>query len=161
SAAVRKFRAAGKPVYAWAPNYDQTQYLLAAQADKVALDPMGMVLVEGLSAYGNYFRDALDKLGVNVHVFRVGEYKSAVEPFLRNDMPAEARQADQEWLGDLWSSYGHQVAVARGLPDSAVGNYVAGLNAGLNRSHGNAAAYALETKLVDQIEKLDDFRADL
>lgn len=161
SVAVKKFRAAGKPVYAWASNYDQTQYLLAAGADKIALDPMGMVLVEGLSAYGNYFRDALDKLGVNVHVFRVGEYKSAVEPFLRNDMSAEARQADLEWLGDLWTSYGHQVAAARGLPDSAVGNYVTGLTAGLTRSQGDAAAYALETKLIDQVEKLEDFRADV
>src|SRR5258708_40033324 len=123
-AAERKLGTAVKRFDAWATNYVQTQYLLSAKADKVALDPMGMVLVEGLSVYGNYFRDALDKLGVNVHVFRVGEYKSAVEPFLRNDMSAEARQADQEWLGELGSSYGHQVAVARGLPDSAVGYYV-------------------------------------
>lgn len=158
-AAIDKFRAAGKPVYAWAPNYDQTQYLLASRADKISLDPLGMVLVEGLSVYNNYFRDALDKLGVNVHVFRVGEYKSAVEPFLRNDMSAEAREANRQWLGDLWSNYQHLVGTARKLPDDAVANYVRGLRDGLDRNHGDAAAYAHEARLVDAVEKLDEFRA--
>ncbi len=157
--ALEKFRAAGKPVYAWAPTYDQTQYLLAAQADKISLDPLGMVLVEGLSVYNNYFRDALDKLGVNVHVFRVGEYKSAVEPFLRNDMSQEAREANIEWLGDLWSNYSHLVATARKLPEDAMAEYVGKLREGLERHHGDAAAYAQETKLVDAVEKLDEFRA--
>jgi protease-4 len=156
--AIAKFRSAGKPVYAWAPNYDQTQYLLAAQADKISVDPFGMVLLEGLSVYNNYFRDALDKLGVNVHVFRVGEYKAAVEPFLRNDMSPEAREADRQWLADLWGNYTHLVATARKLPENAVADYVNGLKDGLQRNHGDAAAYAKETKIVDAVEKLDEFR---
>jgi protease IV len=160
-AALARFRAAGKPVYAWAPNYDQTQYLLASHADRISLDPLGMVLVEGLSVYNNYFRDALDKLGVSVHVFRVGEYKSAVEPFLRNDMSQEAREANIHWLGDLWGSYSRTVTTARKLPDGAVGEYVASLRAGLERNHGDAAAYAKEAKLVDAVEKLDEFRASV
>ncbi|HZP13395.1 MAG TPA: signal peptide peptidase SppA [Nevskiaceae bacterium] len=159
NAAIEKFRAAGKPVYAWAPSYDQTQYLLASQADKISVDPLGMVLLEGLSVYNNYFREALDKLGVNVHVFRVGEYKAAVEPFLRNDMSPEAREADREWLNDLWGNYTHLVATARKLPEDAVGSYVSGLKDGLQRNHGDAAAYAKETKIVDAVEKLDEFRA--
>src|SRR5581483_543291 len=142
NAAVRKFRAAGKPVYAWAPNYDQTQYFLASQAGSVSLDPFGMVLLEGLAVYNNYFRDALDKLGVSVHVFRVGEYKSAVEPFLRNDMSADAREANREWLGELWHSYTQTVAAARGLPPNGVEEYVRGLREGLVRNRGDAAAYA-------------------
>jgi len=72
----------------------------------VSLDPMGMLLLQGYGMYTNYFKDALDKLGVQVNVFRVGEYKSAVEPFLRNDMSPEARLANQAWLGDLWDVYG-------------------------------------------------------
>src|SRR3546814_2775481 len=73
---------------------------------EVVMDPMGSVSLEGFSAYNNYFKDGLDKLGVDVHVFRVGEYKSAVEPFTRNDMSPDARAADIEWLGDLWNDYG-------------------------------------------------------
>jgi len=157
-AALAEFRKSGKPVYAWSPSYDQTQYLLASQADRISVDPLGMVLVEGLSVYNNYFREALDKLGVTVHVFRVGEYKSAVEPFLRNDMSQEAREANAEWLGDLWSSYSHMVLTARKLPDGTLADYVTNLRAGLERHQGDAAGYAKETKLVDAVEKLEDFR---
>jgi protease-4 len=158
SAAIARFRAAGKPVYAWAPSYDQTQYLLAAQADRISVDPLGMVLVEGLSVYNNYFREALDKLGVTVHVFRVGEYKAAVEPFLRNDMSEEAREANREWLNDLWGGYTRTVAGARKLPETAVGDYIGGLREGMVRHKGDAAAYAMEANFVDAVERLDEFR---
>jgi protease-4 len=156
--ALQKFRAAGKPIYAWGPSYDQAQYLLATQADKISLDPLGLVLVEGFSMYNNYFRDALDKLGVSVHVFRVGEYKSAVEPFTRNDMSAEAREDNRAWLGDLWASYAQAITAARKLPETAVDDYVSGMREGLVRNRGDAAAYARETKFVDAVEKLDEFR---
>src|SRR5690606_18670153 len=97
-AAMRKFQAAGKSIHAYGPGYDQISYLAAAAADDVSIDPMGSVLVEGFSVYQNYFKDALDKLGVRINVFRVGEFKAAVEPFIRNDMSPEARRANQEWI---------------------------------------------------------------
>src|SRR3546814_1270341 len=90
-AAMNDFRASGKKIIAWSPSYEQSTYYAAAQADEVVMDPMGSVSLEGFSAYNNYFKDGLDKLGVDVHVFRVGEYKSAVEPFTRNDMSPDAR----------------------------------------------------------------------
>lgn len=156
--AMRRFRAAGKPIYVHGDAFDQRQYYLAAQADEISLDPMGNVLLEGLGVYTNYFKDALDKLGVQVNVFRVGEFKSAVEPYERNDMSPEARTANAAWLGDLWKSYGATIGTARKLSADAVDRYIAGLDAGLKKHQGDAAAYALEAKLVTRLETQGEFR---
>ena len=156
--AIRHFRATGKPVYAYGDSFDQRQYYLAAQADEISLDPYGAVLLEGFSVYTNYFKDALDKLGVEVNIFRVGEFKSAVEPYERNDMSAEARTANQAWLGDLWSLYGTAVGDARKLTPDAADRFVAGMSAGLEKHKGDPAAYALEARLVTQVETQAQFR---
>lgn len=158
AASVDRFRKTGKPVYAYGESYDQYQYFLAAHANHIALDPMGTVFLQGLGVYGNYFKDALDKLGVQVNVFRVGQYKSAVEPFLRNDMSPAAKLENRAWLGDLWSSYQAQVTANRKLPANAIGNYIDGFSAGLVAAGGNAAEYALKSKLVDAIQTRDAFR---
>jgi len=157
-AAVKAFRAAGKPVYAYGPMYDQAGYFVAAQSDLVTIDPMGIVLIEGLDVYQNYFKEGLDKLGVNVHIFRVGEYKSAVEPFERNDMSAQAKEANLEWLNDLWLTYRREAGAGRNLPESAVQKYVEEMAAGLKQNGGNAAELAKASKLVDQIETQQQFR---
>jgi protease-4 len=158
AAAVKAFRAAGKQVHAFGPFYDQAGYFVAAQADDVSLDPMGMVLIEGLDVYQNYFKEGLDKLGVNVHVFRVGEYKSAVEPFERNDMSKEAREANLEWLNDLWGTYRREAGEGRELPETAVQDYVTTMASALKVNGGDAAAHALAAKLVDRVETQQDFR---
>ena len=156
--AVKTFRAAGKPVYAYGPYFDQGDYLVAAQADSVALDPMGTVFLEGLDVYQPFFKEALDKLGVDVHVFRVGEYKSAVEPFERNDMSPEAREANKKWLTDLWTSYGREVGHGRQLPETAMNDYTGGLAAALQKAGGDAAVVAKDGKFIDAIETLQQFR---
>ncbi len=156
--AMSAFQAAGKKIVAWGPWYDQMQYYAAAKADEIVLDPYGSVFVDGFSSYNNYFAEALEKIGVNVHVFRVGEYKSAVEPFIRNDMSADARQANLEWLGDLWRSYGQVVAEGRGLAPSIADDYAGGMADGLSANGGDAAAYARDQGLVTQLETLTDFR---
>ncbi|MBI2382868.1 MAG: signal peptide peptidase SppA [Gammaproteobacteria bacterium] len=158
AAAVRRFRESGKPVYAHGPYYEQGHYLVAAQADHVSLDPMGSVELLGFGVYDYYFKDALDKLGVEINVFRVGEYKAAVEPFERNDMSEQARQANAEWLGDLWRRFGGEIARARKLPDGAVDRFVSGMADGLAQAGGHAAAYARDARLVDALETLDQFR---
>ena len=156
--AMRRFRAAGKPIYVYGESFDQRQYYLAAEADEISLDPMGSVMIEGLGVYTNYFKDALDKLGIEINVFRVGEFKSAVEPYERNDMSPEARSANEAWLGDLWKNYGTVVGKARQLDEGAIDRYVAGFSAGLKKHEGDAAAYALEAKLVTRIETQGEFR---
>lgn len=156
---LRAFRAAGKKVIAYGPWYDQTHYYVAAQADEIVMDPMGIVAVEGYGLYNNYFKEALDKLGIDVHVFRVGEYKSAVEPFTRSDMSDEARAANLDWLGDLWRDYGKAVAEGRKLPATTTDDYVRDLRAGLDRFGGDAAAYAKERGWLTHVETLTEFRA--
>lgn len=156
--AVQRFRKSGKKVIAYGPWYEQNQYLLAAQADEVSMDPLGTVNLEGLSTYNNYFKEGLDKLGVQVNVFRVGEYKSAVEPFIRNDMSEDAKAANREWLQDLWADYGKRVAQARKLPETAVDQYVNTFADTLVQANGDAAQVAQHAGLITQIETLTQFR---
>lgn len=161
SAAVQRFRAAGKKVYARGDSLTQAQYLLAASADQISLDPLGQILLTGLGTYTNYFKDALDKLGVTVNVFRVGEYKSAVEPFERNSMSPEARAANQAWLQDLWTAYNAEIAAARHQQGAPADAYIAGLVKGLHDAQGDAAAYAKAQALVDVVETRAAFRQRL
>jgi protease IV len=157
--AIDTFRASGKKVVAYGPWYDQIPYYAAARADEVVMDPMGFVAVEGFSLYNNYFKEGLDKLGIEINVFRVGDYKSAVEPFTRNDMSAEARQANLEWLQDLWKDFGEGVAAARGLTAAAADDYVNALREGMDRNGGDAAGYARDKGLITHVETLREFRA--
>lgn len=156
--AVQRFRKSGKKVIAYGPWYEQSHYLLAAQADEISLDPLGVVNLEGLSSYNNYFKEGLDKLGIQVNVFRVGEYKSAVEPFIRNDMSDEAKAANREWLNDLWHDYGNRVGQSRHLPDTAVDDYIRHFAEGLVKNNGDSALYAKSVGLVTHIETLTQFR---
>jgi protease-4 len=158
AAAMKRFRAAGKPIYVYGESFDQSQYFLAAQADEISLDPMGLVLIQGFGSYNNYYKEALDKLGVQVNIFRVGEYKSAVEPYERDDMSQDAKTANQAWLGDLWKEYGVRVGEGRNQPADAINQYVAGLSAGLQKDKGDGAALALESKLVTRVETQAEFR---
>ncbi|MDD3762653.1 MAG: signal peptide peptidase SppA [Nevskiales bacterium] len=157
-AAMKAFQATGKKIVAWSPWYDQIQYYAAAQADEIVLDPYGTVSVQGFGVYQNYFAEALDKLGVDVHVFRVGEYKSAVEPFTRNSMSDPAREANRAWLGDLWTAYGRGIAQSRDIDPSAAELYTAQLREGLGANGGDAAAYARDHELVTSLETLSEFR---
>jgi protease IV len=156
--AMRTFQAAGKTIHAYGPYYDQIGYLAASAANDVSVDPLGAVMVEGFSVYQNYFKDALDKLGIKINVFRVGEFKAAVEPFIRNDMSDEAQRANEEWLADLWRAYGSQVAKGRKVKEDAMQQYVAGFRAGIEKHRGDGAAYAKEAGLVTHVESLHDFR---
>ena len=149
--ALARFRATGKKVYAYGDNYTQGQYYLAAQADEVILNPMGTVELEGFSTYQLYFRDALDKLGVNVHIFRVGEYKSAVEPFSRNDMSPEAREDNTDWLGDLWQLYAENISLARDLDPGFFDDFINALDVHLAEFDGDMAELVRDRNLVDSL----------
>ncbi|HXG27239.1 MAG TPA: signal peptide peptidase SppA [Nevskiales bacterium] len=158
-AALQQFRKrSGKKLVAYAPAYSQPAYYLAAQADEVYLDPMGFVLMAGFGHYGMYFKEALDKLGVDMHVFRVGEYKSAVEPFERNDMSPEAKVANAAWLQVLWEHYKAGIAAPRKLAPDAIENYAANLPAVVEAHQGDLARAAKEAKLVDGLLTLQQVR---
>ncbi len=146
--AVGKFRASGKPVIAYGTTYDQEQYYLAAQADKVYLDPTGYVMIEGYSRYPLYFKGLLQKLGVDINVFRVGTFKSAVEIFTRNDMSKADKQQSLAYLNVLWSSYQKALTGARKLPAGAIESYVDSLPKTVSAADGDAAKVALQAGLV-------------
>jgi protease IV len=160
-AALDRFRAAGKQVLAWGSQMTQSQYYLAAHADQVYLHPNGAVLLTGLGGYRNYYRDALDRLGVTVNVFRVGKYKSFVEPFVNNGPSREAQEADSAWLNDAWSSYTRQVEQARKLTSGAIGRMIDELPVRLTAAGGDLAKLALSEKLVDALMTRDELRAML
>jgi protease IV len=140
--AVAEFRKSGKRVLAWGDYLTQEQYLLAAQADELYLEPTGALGVVGFAAYGLYFRDALDRLGVDINVFRVGTHKSATEPFTRQDMSPEDRAQTEGWLRPLWLAYEQRVEGARKLPEGSVERYVREAVPGMRASGGDAALYA-------------------
>jgi len=159
AAALERFRSAGKQILAWGSQMSQAQYYLAAHADQVYLHPSGAVLLTGLGGYRNYYRDALDRLGVTVNVFRVGKYKSFVEPFVNNAPSREAQEAESFWLNDAWTSYTAQVEQARKLPTGALGRMIDELPVRLGAAGGDLAKLALSEKLVDALMTRDELRA--
>jgi protease-4 len=147
--AILDFKATGKRVVAVSDSYEQDGYYLAAFADEVLMNKMGLVLLEGFGRYKMYYKDGIDRLGVDVHVFRVGEFKSAVEPYLRDDMSPEAKEANLEWLGDLWRIYLEDVAQARGIPVERLEEYATEFPRLIEEADGVTADAALESGLVD------------
>lgn len=146
--AIHEFRATGKKVIAYGNEMTQERYYLAAQADEIYLDPMGFVLIDGYARYRTFYKEALDKLSVDVNVFRVGAYKSAVEEFTRSDMSPEDKLETNAYLGVLWSSYQDAITRARKLPADALSKYVNTLSKSVPAAGGNAAQVALEAGLV-------------
>lgn len=160
-AAILDFKASGKPVLARGERFTQGQYYLATAADEVHLSPDGFVLLHGLSRYGAYFKDALDSLGVKIHVFRVGEYKSFSEPFTRNDMSDEDRASSRDLLDGVWTVLRDEVAAARKLAPEAVDAHVNGYRDALAAAGGDAALAAHKAGLVDRFSTRDEWRAHL
>jgi len=157
--ALDHFRAGGKEVIAVASGMTQGQYYLAAHADSVLLHPQGAVLLEGLGRYRSYYKDLLDRLGVVVHLFRVGEYKSAAEPYVRNDASPEAKDADLYWMNGVWGDYLADVAAARKLDLAQLNAQIRDYPTAIKAAQGDLAQLALQQKLVDKLATRDEARA--
>ncbi|HAT6840088.1 TPA: signal peptide peptidase SppA [Salmonella enterica subsp. enterica serovar Dublin] len=154
--ALREFRDSGKPVFAVGGNYSQGQYYLASFANKIWLSPQGQVDLHGFATNGLYYKTLLDKLKVSTHVFRVGTYKSAVEPFIRDDMSPAAREADSRWIGELWQNYLHTVSANRQISPQQLFPGAQAIIDGLTSVGGDTAKYALDHKLVDALASSAD-----
>ncbi len=176
SGALDTFKQSGKPIYAISDAYSQEQYYLASHSDHIMMHPMGAVILTGYGSYRNYFKSALDKLSLNMHVFRVGEYKDAVEPYLRDQMSDASREHNSQWLNELWSDYTQYVEQQRELNVGGVNDYINNLDTHLAQQDGNPAATAKALNLVDHLfshhqqreflvdklgkdEELDDYKA--
>ncbi|MGK2960047.1 MAG: signal peptide peptidase SppA [Candidatus Malihini olakiniferum] len=149
--ALREFRDSGKPIFAIGDSYSQAQYYLASFATTISMTPQGSVDLRGFSTNGIYYKSLLKKLDITSHVFRVGTYKSAVEPFLRDDMSPEARAADMHWVGSLWQNYLNAVAANRQITTQQLFPGASAIIAGLQAVQGDPARYALENKWVDEV----------
>lgn len=154
--ALREFRDSGKPVFAVGENYSQGQYYLASFANKIWLSPQSQVDLHGFATNGLYYKTLLDKLKVSTHVFRVGTYKSAVEPFIRDDMSPAAREADSRWIGELWQNYLHTVSANRQISPQQLFPGAQAIIDGLTSVGGDTAKYALDHKLVDALASSAD-----
>jgi len=159
--ALEEFKTSGKRIIAVGDQYSQDQYYLASSADEVWLNPRGWLLLDGYGRYQLYFKSALEKLSISQHVFRVGTYKSAIEPYIRDDMSAAAKDANKLWLTDLWSQYKNDVADNRGFTIDNFDENADVLVAKLEKANGNVAQYALENKWVDALKNRQEIKNSL
>jgi len=154
--ALENFKNAGKKIIAVSDNYSQDQYYLASFADEIYLHEMGLVEITGYGRYMNYYKTALDKLGVTIHAFRSGKYKDYLEPYLRDDMSAESREHNAQWINELWAGYTGKIESLRKLPPGSINDYVNNLDAHMALTTGDSAKLALEKALVDKIVSRQD-----
>jgi protease-4 len=148
--AITNFKTSGKKVVAIADFYAQDAYYIAAHADEIITHKMGGIVLEGFGRYRMYYKEGLDKLGLDVHIFKVGTYKSAVEPYLRDDMSEYARESNEEWLGDLWHAYLDEVATARGTKPETLNQYAQEFPRLIAEANGDSTKAALDFGLVDK-----------
>ena len=156
--AIEEFRNADKTVVAASDFFNQSRYYLASFADEVYMHPFGELILTGFGAYQDFYGGMLEKLKVNVHVYRIGSYKSAVEPYTRSDMSVDAKEANQGLVDDLWQSYVDRVARNRSLDPQALQHYADEYDVLLREVNGDAARAALEYGLVDELLTHDAFQ---
>ncbi|ELB2076378.1 signal peptide peptidase SppA [Vibrio parahaemolyticus] len=156
--ALNEFKASGKPVYAVGDFYNQSQYYLASYADKVYMAPDGGVLIKGYSAYSMYYKTLLEKLDVSTHVFRVGTYKSAIEPFIRDDMSDAAKESTTRWVTQLWSAFVDDVTTNRNINAKVLNPTMEELLTEMKSVDGDLAQLAVKMGLVDELATRQDIR---
>ena len=158
---LSKFREANKPIYAIGSNFNQSQYYLASYANKIYLTPLGAVSVYGLSANNLYYKTLLDNLKINTHVFRVGTYKSAIEPFIRDDMSDAAKSNTTRWLSAMWENYLNDISVQRKKAPSQLVPNPDDMLSELKAAKGSMSQYALSTGLVDVVASNYQYDLDI
>ena len=159
--ALKGFRETGKQVVAYGHSFSQAQYHIASFADAIYMHPMGQVVLDGFGGYNLYFSELLEKFDVNVHVYRVGDYKSAVEPLQRNDMSPDARMAAEVLYQSIWQQLLQDLAANRELALPALQRYSDHLGQALKAAGGDMARAALEAYLVDELMTADQVNARL
>ncbi len=152
ASALKSFRESGKPIVAFGESYEQSHYYLAAHADEIYLDPHGMVYIDGYGYYRLFLKDAIDKLGVDVNIFRAGKFKSYTDQFSRNDMSTQEREESMAWLNALWNGYQATVTKARAMQPQAIAEYVAQIVPSMRANGGNLAGVAAERGLVNELK---------
>ena len=158
AAALERFKASGKKVIAWGSSFDQRQYYLASHANQVYMHPMGNVMLTGFGRYRNYYKDALDKIGITVNVLKVGTFKSFAEPYIANGPSPAAAEADAFLYNAMWKFYTDGVEAARNLPAGAIMKSIDNLPEMLKAANGSVGQFAVDAKLIDGLKTRDDLR---
>lgn len=159
--AMDRFKASGKKITVWSTAFSQKQYAIASHASEVFMHPMGQVMIKGLANRRLYWGDALTNLGVTVHVFKAGEFKSAPESFILRGPSKESQEADRFWMNDAWSQFANSIETSRGLIPGAVNKMIAELPQALEKAQGNFSQVALNESLIDAIATEDEVRDSL
>ena len=159
--ALKRFKESGKQIIAAGDVFNQSQYYLAAHADRIYVHPMGGVFLTGFGRYRKYYKTALEKLLIQFHVFRVGTYKSSLEPFLRDDMSKYAKEANLAWLTVLWDAFKGNIAEMRGLNPEGIDDYINNISEHLAAVDGDTARLALDYGLVDELKTRDEVKDEL
>ncbi|TYK66894.1 signal peptide peptidase SppA [Colwellia echini] len=159
--ALEDFKTSGKKIIALGDQFSQDQYYLASTANDIWLNPQGYLLLDGYGRYQTYFKSALEKLSINQHIFRVGTFKSAVEPFIRDDMSSAAKEANELWLDDLWLQYKTAVAKRRKFSIDNFDDDINTLVEKFTAAEGSFAQYALNNHWVDQLLSRQQMRDEL
>jgi len=157
--AISRFRESGKKVIAYGDYYSQDQYYLAAHADEIYLHPYGLVYLDGYERFRTYYKEAIDKLSIDWHVFSVGDFKSFAEPYSRGDMSEYDKEASRAYLEDLWRAYRSDVVAARDLDSGTLSGYADGFVSALKQAEGDLAAVAQAAGLVDELWTSDQLRS--
>jgi len=160
-AALLRFRESDKPIYAWGSWYSQGQYAIAAHADEILMHPMGNLILQGYGGNQLFFSELLDNLKVNVHIFRVGDFKAASEPFTRMDLSDDARADNQQVVDALWARFVSRLASTRGTDESAILHYANELPALVESADGDMGRVALESGLIDSLVGRETFRSQM
>lgn len=147
--ALDEVRESGKKIIAYADYYSQESYYLAARVNEIYLHPEGIFFPDGYSYYSNYYKDLIDKIKVDWNIFRAGAYKTAVEPFIRNNMSAESMDSRSRIAGNLWNKYETDVISVRNLSDKSISNYARDLLDDIEKEKTNVASIAYEMNLFD------------
>ncbi|WMS88015.1 signal peptide peptidase SppA [Pleionea litopenaei] len=155
---IADFKESGKKVVAYGDFFSQSQYYIAAQADEVYMHPYGGVILEGYSRVRTYYASLLENLKVTPNVFKVGTYKSAIEPYLRDDMSDYAKDANRAFLGDIWELFKQDIAAARGIDAADIDRQINSYAEGMRQNNGDFAQLAISQKLVDKLVSRPEFR---
>ncbi len=153
--ALDRYKMSGKPIWAWGTNFSQIQYALASHANEIYMHPMGEVLVKGLASNRLYYGELLKTLGINIHVFKAGAYKSFPESFISNKPSKEWQESELFWLSDAWKTLAQNVENSRGLMPNSINQYIARLPENVKAAKGDLATAALNANLIDGVQTYD------
>ena len=156
--ALLKFKNSEKKIASYANSYLQSHYYVSSVADELYLNPMGSLVIDGFGGSNLYFKDFLDRYGFEAHVYRVGDYKEAVEPFIRNDMSDESKEVNMRMLDKLWAGFSEKIEKHRKLASGSINRYGVGFAEELKKTKGDFARAAIENNLVDELLTWDQVR---